>query len=93
MTDRDTIAAIATAPGAGGIGIVRVSGPACRAIAGTLLGRAPSATQRASSRASSTGLPWACSSSTSSPVYECGAGKCSSSPSSMVSPSASRKRR
>ena len=41
MTDRDTIAAIATAPGAGGIGIVRVSGPACRAIAGTLLGRAP----------------------------------------------------
>ena len=30
---RDTIAAIATAPGAGGVGIVRLSGPASRAIA------------------------------------------------------------
>ena len=27
MADRDTIAAIATAPGAGGVGIVRLSGP------------------------------------------------------------------
>ena len=30
--DRDTIAAIATAPGAGGVGIVRLSGPRARAI-------------------------------------------------------------
>jgi len=37
----DTIAAIATAPGRGGIGIVRVSGPATRSIAGTMLGRLP----------------------------------------------------
>jgi tRNA modification GTPase len=41
MTDRDTIAAIATAPGAAGVGIVRLSGPGCRAIAATLLGRPP----------------------------------------------------
>ncbi len=33
---RDTIAAIATAPGAGGIGIVRLSGPRARAIAEAL---------------------------------------------------------
>src|SRR3546814_17371795 len=32
MSQRDTIAAIATAPGAGGVGIVRLSGPAARAI-------------------------------------------------------------
>jgi tRNA modification GTPase len=37
----DTIAAVATAPGAGGVGVVRVSGPAAGAIARTLLGRAP----------------------------------------------------
>ena len=37
----DTIAAIATPPGRGGIGIVRVSGPRCREIAGALLGRTP----------------------------------------------------
>jgi len=37
----DTIAAIATAPGRGGIGIVRVSGGSCRSIAATLLGRVP----------------------------------------------------
>lgn len=37
----DTIAAIATAPGAGGIGVLRVSGVAATAIATTLLGRAP----------------------------------------------------
>ena len=41
MTDRDTIAAIATAPGAAGVGIVRLSGPGSRAIAATLLGRPP----------------------------------------------------
>lgn len=37
----DTIAAIATPPGRGGIGIVRVSGPAARAIALEMLGREP----------------------------------------------------
>jgi tRNA modification GTPase len=37
----DTIAAIATAPGRGGIGIVRISGPGCREIAAALLGRVP----------------------------------------------------
>lgn len=37
----DTIAAIATAPGRGAIGVVRVSGPATRAIAQGILGRIP----------------------------------------------------
>ena len=37
--------------------------------------RAPSSRQRASSRRSTAGPPWPCSSSTCSPVYECGAGK------------------
>ncbi|HXD35239.1 MAG TPA: tRNA uridine-5-carboxymethylaminomethyl(34) synthesis GTPase MnmE [Rhodanobacter sp.] len=37
----DTIAAIASAPGMAGVGVVRVSGPAVPAIAATLLGRAP----------------------------------------------------
>lgn len=37
--DRDTIAAIATAPGAGGVGIVRLSGPRSRAIAESLCAR------------------------------------------------------
>jgi tRNA modification GTPase len=41
VTPSDTIAAIATAPGRGGIGIVRVSGPGCRAVAEALLGRLP----------------------------------------------------
>ncbi len=41
MTPRDTIAAIATAAGAAGVGIVRLSGPACAAIARDLLGREP----------------------------------------------------
>jgi tRNA modification GTPase len=43
MTARhgDTIAAVATASGRGGIGIVRVSGPDCGAIAEALLRRAP----------------------------------------------------
>jgi tRNA modification GTPase len=36
--DRDTIAAVATAPGAGGIGIVRLSGPRARAIAEAIAG-------------------------------------------------------
>ena len=38
-SDRDTIAAIATAPGAGGVGIVRLSGPASRTIAQALCAR------------------------------------------------------
>ncbi len=37
----DTIAAVSTPPGRGGIGIVRVSGPATMAIAGALLGGVP----------------------------------------------------
>ncbi len=37
----ETIAAIATAPGSGGIGIVRVSGPTCRHIAEGVLGHCP----------------------------------------------------
>ncbi|EMP54551.1 tRNA modification GTPase [Marinobacter santoriniensis NKSG1] len=37
----DTIAAIATAPGQAGVGIVRVSGPKARAIAETMLGFRP----------------------------------------------------
>lgn len=40
MHDRDTIAAIATAAGRGGIGIVRLSGPQARDIATRLCGRA-----------------------------------------------------
>jgi tRNA modification GTPase len=43
----DTIAAVATAPGRGGIGIVRVSGPATRQIAQHLLGRVPAARKAA----------------------------------------------
>jgi len=38
---QDTIAAIATASGAGGIGIVRVSGPLCQKIAKQILGHCP----------------------------------------------------
>ncbi len=37
----ETIAAIATAPGSGGIGIVRVSGPACKTIAAGILIHCP----------------------------------------------------
>lgn len=37
----ETIAAIATAPGSGGIGIVRVSGPLCKTIALGILGHCP----------------------------------------------------
>ncbi|HEX4854276.1 tRNA uridine-5-carboxymethylaminomethyl(34) synthesis GTPase MnmE [Arenimonas sp.] len=43
MTQRETIAAIATAAGAAGVGIVRLSGAGCRAIAATLLGKPPEA--------------------------------------------------
>ncbi len=41
MSATDTIAAVATAPGAAGVGVVRVSGPAATAIAEQLLGRTP----------------------------------------------------
>jgi len=41
MTNSDTIAAIATPPGRGGVGIIRVSGPACRTIATQILGKVP----------------------------------------------------
>ncbi|NOZ54710.1 MAG: tRNA uridine-5-carboxymethylaminomethyl(34) synthesis GTPase MnmE [Gammaproteobacteria bacterium] len=37
----DTIAALATPPGRGGVGIVRVSGPACADIAQQILGKIP----------------------------------------------------
>ncbi|MGO3667916.1 MAG: tRNA uridine-5-carboxymethylaminomethyl(34) synthesis GTPase MnmE [Vreelandella alkaliphila] len=46
MADRlytqDTITALATPPGRGGVGIIRVSGPACRDIAAAVLGHCPS---------------------------------------------------
>ncbi len=41
MYEQDTIAAIATPPGLGGVGIVRISGPAVAAIAQQILGRLP----------------------------------------------------
>lgn len=41
----DTIAAVATPPGKGGIGVIRVSGPAVPAIAATLLGGLPAPRQ------------------------------------------------
>ena len=41
MKPADTIAAVATPPGAGGVGIVRVSGPRAGAIAQALLGAIP----------------------------------------------------
>ena len=43
MVRRDTIVAIATPPGRGGIGVVRVSGPAAGDIAGAVLGATPRA--------------------------------------------------
>lgn len=43
----DTIAAIATPPGKGGIGVIRVSGPKVRAIAVALLGGLPTSRQAA----------------------------------------------
>ena len=42
MSEKDTIAAIATAPGQGGVGIVRVSGNKATNIAEQLLGKIPS---------------------------------------------------
>lgn len=39
MADRDTIAAIATAPGSGGVGIIRLSGPRARWIGESITGR------------------------------------------------------
>ncbi len=42
-THTDTIAAVATAPGAGGVGVLRVSGPLADTIAQTFLKRAPKA--------------------------------------------------
>ncbi|MCG6941235.1 MAG: tRNA uridine-5-carboxymethylaminomethyl(34) synthesis GTPase MnmE [Thiohalocapsa sp.] len=41
MTGRDTIAAIATPPGVGAVGILRISGPRAADIAVSLLGRLP----------------------------------------------------
>jgi tRNA modification GTPase len=41
MSTIDTIAAIATPPGKGGVGIVRVSGPKCVEIADKILGKCP----------------------------------------------------
>ncbi|HXQ63454.1 MAG TPA: hypothetical protein VN787_01255, partial [Steroidobacteraceae bacterium] len=38
---RDTIVAVATPPGRGGIGIVRISGPGTRALAAAVLGGVP----------------------------------------------------
>ena len=38
---RDTIAAVATAPGRGGVGVVRVSGSLATSIAGAVIGRLP----------------------------------------------------
>ncbi len=41
MSERDSIVAVATAPGVGGIGVVRLSGPAVSEIATAVLGRLP----------------------------------------------------
>ena len=41
MVSRETIAAIATPPGPGGVGIVRVSGPSAPAITEVMIGRIP----------------------------------------------------
>lgn len=41
ISNNDTIAAIATAPGRGGVGIVRASGPKAQAIAEAVLGKCP----------------------------------------------------
>jgi tRNA modification GTPase len=42
MSERDTIAAIATAPGRGGIGVVRISGRRLAALASAIAGKSPS---------------------------------------------------
>ena len=39
MADRDTIVAIATAPGSGGVGIIRLSGPDARRVGESITGR------------------------------------------------------
>ena len=39
--NNDTIAALATPPGRGGVGVVRISGPAVKAIADAVLGDCP----------------------------------------------------
>jgi tRNA modification GTPase len=49
-TARDTIAAVATPPGIGGVGIVRISGPGVPEIARALLGRLPVARHASFSR-------------------------------------------
>ena len=41
LNDQDTITSLATPPGRGGVGIIRVSGPACRAIAKAMIGWCP----------------------------------------------------
>jgi len=41
MNKTDTIAAIATPPGRGGVGIIRLSGPDCKQIATKILGKCP----------------------------------------------------
>jgi len=43
MRSEDSIAALATPPGIGGVGIVRISGPATKAVARGVLGRPPPA--------------------------------------------------
>src|SRR6185369_14573656 len=53
--------------------------------------RAPASSTARSTSWVTTGPPWPCSSSTASPVYECGAGKYSAMPSSRRSPFASAK--
>ncbi len=45
MIISDTIAAIATPPGRGGVGIVRISGSACQTIATQILGKVPTPRQ------------------------------------------------
>ena len=47
---RDTIAAVATPPGRGGIGIVRLSGPAAARIARQIVGNVPAARHATSAR-------------------------------------------
>ncbi len=41
LSDTDTIAALTTPPGRGGVGIVRISGPDCQTIADKILGSCP----------------------------------------------------
>ncbi|MCL7941442.1 tRNA uridine-5-carboxymethylaminomethyl(34) synthesis GTPase MnmE [Halomonas sp. ATCH28] len=41
LHDQDTITALATPPGRGGVGIIRVSGPSCRTIVEAMVGHCP----------------------------------------------------